>query len=77
MREFVATQPGMHLWYGARYSPHDNPIERVWAALKHYLANTAVAWPARQRQVHAFFRSRSPDQLLAAAPWTSPWFPTS
>nr|WP_272918686.1 IS630 family transposase [Streptomyces sp. HUCO-GS316] len=78
VREFIAAHPGMHLWYGARYSPHDNPIERVWAALKHYLANTAVSWPARRRQVHAFFRSRSPGQLLTtAAPWTSPWFPTS
>jgi hypothetical protein len=32
----------------------------------------------RRRQVHAFFRTRSPGQLLAtAAPWTSPWFPAS
>ncbi|WTW41848.1 hypothetical protein OG613_02870 [Streptomyces sp. NBC_00015] len=29
VREFMATQSGMHLWNGARYSPHDNPIERV------------------------------------------------
>ncbi|MEU9917821.1 IS630 family transposase [Streptomyces sp. NPDC051001] len=78
VREFVAAHPGMHLWYGARYSPHDNPIERIWAPLKHYIANTAVSWPARRRQVHAFFRNRSPSQLLTtAAPWTSPWFPTS
>ncbi|WP_196941533.1 IS630 family transposase [Streptomyces poonensis] len=78
VREFVAGQPGLHLWYGARYSPHDNPVERVWAALKAFLANTAVTWPSRRRQVHAFFRTRSPGQLLTtAAPWTSPWFPTS
>lgn len=45
---------------------------------KHYVANTALAWPARQRQVHAYFRSRAPGQLLTtAAPWTSPWFTTS
>jgi hypothetical protein len=76
VRQFVADHPGLHLWFGARYSPHDNPTERVWAALKAYVANTAVGWPGRRRQIHAFFRSRSPDQLLVtAASWTSPWFP--
>jgi hypothetical protein len=25
--------------HGARYSPHDNPVERVWGALKAWLAN--------------------------------------
>ncbi len=40
------------------------------------MANTAVTWPGRLRQIHSFFRSRSPDQMLAtAAPWTSPWLP--
>jgi len=40
------------------------------------VANTAVSWPGRLRQIHSFFRSRSPDQMLAtAAPWTSPWLP--
>lgn len=39
-------------------------------------AFSAVTWPGRLRQVRAFFRARSPDQLLAAAaPWTSPWLP--
>ncbi len=66
----------LELLYGARYSPHDNPVERVWAGLKNYVANTAVTWPGRLRQIHAFFRNRSPDQMLdAAAPWTSPWLP--
>lgn len=73
---FLATHPRLHLLYGARYSPHDNPVERIWAGLKNYVANTAVSWPGRRRQIHAYFRSRSPDQLLAtAAPWTSPWLP--
>jgi hypothetical protein len=68
--------PRLELLYGARYSPHDNPAERIWGALKNYVANTAVTWPGRRRQVHAFFRARSPDQLLdTAAPWTSPWLP--
>ncbi len=66
----------LEVLYGARYSPHDNPAERIWAALKNYVANTAVSWPGRLRQIHSFFRARSPDQMLAtAAPWTSPWLP--
>jgi hypothetical protein len=44
--------------------------------LKNYVANTAVTWPGRLRQIHSLFRSRSPDQMLAAAaPSTSPWLP--
>jgi hypothetical protein len=40
------------------------------------VANTAVSWPGRLRQIHSFFRSRSTDQMLATArPWTSPWLP--
>jgi hypothetical protein len=73
---WLEEHPRLELLYGARYSPHDNPVERVWGGLKNYLANSAVTWPGRLRQVHAFFRARSPDQLLAtAAPWTSPWLP--
>src|SRR5215472_15564876 len=37
--------PRLELLYGARYSPHDNPVERIWGALKNYVANTAVTWP--------------------------------
>jgi transposase len=73
---YLAEHPSMELLFGARYSPHDNPVERIWAALKAFIANTAVSWPGRLRQIHAFFRARSPNQLLtAAAPWTSPWLP--
>jgi hypothetical protein len=36
-----------------------------------------VTWPGRLRQIHSFFRHRSPDEMLAtAAPWTSPWLPS-
>ena len=28
------------------------------------MANTAVIWPVRFRQIHAFFRNRSPGQML-------------
>jgi transposase len=72
----LADHPRLLLLYGARYSPHDNPVERIWAALKAFVANTAVTWPGRLKQAHSFFRNRSPDQMLTtAAPWTSPWPP--
>jgi transposase len=75
---YLAEHPRLEVFYGARYSPHDNPVERIWAALKNYVANTAVSWPGRLRQIHSFFRNRSPGQMLAAAaPWTSPWLPPS
>src|SRR5437773_340977 len=73
---YLEKHPRLELLYGARYSPHDNPAERICPALKNYVANTAVTWPGRLRQIHSFFRARSPDQMLAtAAPWTSPWLP--
>jgi transposase len=73
---YLDKHPRLELLYGARYSPHDNPAERIWAALKNYVANTSVSWPSRLRQIRSFFLSRSPDQMLAtAAPWTSPWLP--
>jgi transposase len=63
--------------HGARYSPHDNPIERIWGALKAWLANTpTLTIQGRVPQVHAFFRGRTTAQILAtAAPHSSPWLP--
>ena len=76
MRDFATTHPGVHLWYGARYRPHDNPVERIWAAFKAFIASTATSWPGRPRQIHAYFCARSPGQLLTtAAPRPSLWFP--
>jgi transposase len=73
---YLDKHPRLELLYGARYSPHDNPVERVWGGLKNYVANTAVTWPGRLRQIHSYFRNRSPGQMLdLAAPWTSPWLP--
>ncbi len=73
---YLKEPPPLPLPYGARYSPDNNPAEPIWAALKNYVANTAVTWPGRPRQIHPFCRSRSPDKMLAtAAPWTSPWLP--
>ena len=43
---YIKEHPRLELVYGTRYSPHDNPAERIWAALKNYVANTAVSCPA-------------------------------
>jgi transposase len=74
---WLAEHPRLLLIRGARYSPQDNPVERIWAVMKQHIANTAPATIAdRVRQAHAFFRNRTNDQNLAtAAPWTSPWLP--
>jgi transposase len=76
-QQWLAEHPRILLIQGAKYSPQDNPVERIWAALKQYIANTAPATMAdRVRQAHAFFRNRTTDQnLITAAPWTSPWLP--
>jgi transposase len=74
---WLAEHPRLALITGAKYSPQDNPVERVWAWLKRAVANTAPATMAdRVRQARAFFRHHSPDEMLAtAAPWSSPWLP--
>jgi transposase len=78
-QQWLEEHPRLHLIRGARYSPQDNPVERIWAALKHHIANTAPATMAdRIRQAHAFFQHRTTSQnLTTAAPWTSPWLPES
>jgi transposase len=78
VQRWLAAHPRMLVLHGARYSPHDNPVERIWGALKAYLANSPTSTMAgRIRQVHAFFRQRSPTQMLAtAAPTVHPGFPT-
>jgi transposase len=77
VQRWLATHPSLRVLHGARYSPHDNPTERIWAALKAWLANTpTLTIQGRLRQVHAFFRQRTAAQLLAtAAPHSSPWLP--
>lgn len=74
---WLAEHPRLELITGAKYSPQDNPVERVWASLKRAIANTApVTMADRVRQARAFFRHHSPDQMLAtAAAWSSPWLP--
>jgi len=77
VQAWLASHPQVVVLHGARYSPHDNPVERVWGALKAWLANSpTLTIQGRVRQVHAFFRQRSPTDVLAtAAPLSSPWLP--
>jgi hypothetical protein len=77
VNRWLADHPRLLVLHGARYRPHDNPVERIWGSLKAFLANHPTATMAgRIRQVHAFFRQRSPTQMLAtAAPTSSPWLP--
>ncbi len=77
VKRWLAAHPRLLVLHGARYSPHDNPTERIWAALKAWLANSpTLTIQGRVRQVHAFFRQRTPAQMLAtAAPHSSPWLP--
>ena len=76
-QRWLAEHPRLLLIEGAKYSPQDNPVERIWAVMKQKLANTAPATMAdRVRQAHVFFRHRTDaENLTTAAPWTSPWLP--
>jgi transposase len=77
VQRWQRTHPRLRVLHGARYSPHDNPVERIWGAFKAWLANTpTLTTQGRVRQVHAFFCQRSPTDMLAtAAPSSSPWLP--
>lgn len=41
--KWLKVHPRIQVIEGARYSPQDNPVERVWASLKRAIANTAPA----------------------------------
>jgi transposase len=77
VERWLAAHPRLLILHGARYSPHDNPVERIWGALKAWLANSpTLTIQGRIRQVHAFFAQRTPAQMLTtAAPPSSPWLP--
>jgi transposase len=79
VQRWLAAHPRMLVLHGARYSPHDNPVERIWGSLKAWLANSpTLTIQGRVHQVHGFFRQRSPTDMLAtAAPHSSPWLPDS
>jgi transposase len=74
---WLRKHPRLQVLHGARYSPHDNPVEWIWGALKAWLANSpTLTIQGRVRQVHGFFRERTPQQMLTtAAPHSSPWLP--
>jgi transposase len=76
-KRWLAEHPRLLLIEGAKYSPQDNPVERIWAALKRHIANTAPATMTdRIHQANQFFHHRTDAQnLTTAAPWTSPWLP--
>ena len=40
---------------------------RRWISRFNAEGMAAVTWPGRLRQIHSFFRNRSPDQMLATA----------
>jgi transposase len=77
VKRWLTAHPRLLVLHGARYSPHDNPVERVWGTLKAWLANNpTLTIQGRVRQVHAFFRQPTTTQMLAtAAPHSSPWLP--
>jgi transposase len=76
-QRWLTENPRIQVIEGAKYSPQDNPTERIWAALKRQLANTfAATITDRVHQAHTFFQHRTDSQnLTTAAPWTSPWLP--
>jgi transposase len=76
-KRWLAEHPRIKVIEGAKYSPQDNPVERLWAVMKRALANTApTTITDRVQQAHAFFQHRTDAQnLTTAAPWTSPWLP--
>jgi transposase len=60
VKRWLAAHPRVRVLHGACYSPHDNPVERIWGALKAWLANSpTVTIQGRICQVHAFFRERT------------------
>jgi transposase len=60
VQRWLGKHPRLQVLHGARYSPHDNPVERIWGALKAWLANSpTLTIQGRVRQVHAFFRART------------------
>jgi transposase len=77
VERWLAAHARVRLLYGARYSPHHNPVERVWGAMKRHLANSpTLTLLGRIQEVHAFFRSRTRAQMLAtASPFNTPWLP--
>ena len=78
VQAWLLEHPTVHLLYGARYCPHENPVERIWGALKAHLANSPPpTMPGRVSRAMNFFAAATPEQMLqAAAPWKARWLPS-
>ena len=77
VQAWLLGHPQVHLLYGARYCPHENPVERIWGALKAHLANSPPPTMAgRVSQAMSFLAAATPEQMLqTAAPWNARWLP--
>ena len=65
VQAWLLGHPQVHLLYGARYCPHENPVERIWGALKAHLANSPPPTMAgRVSQAMSFFAAATPEQML-------------
>jgi transposase len=42
VQRWLAAHPRVVVLHGARYSPHDNPVERIWGVLKAWLATSST-----------------------------------
>jgi len=59
----LAEHPRLQVIEGAKYSPQDHPVERIWAAMKRHIANTAPATITdRVHQAHTIFYHRTNTQ---------------
>ena len=78
VQAWLLGHPQVHLLYGARYCPHENPVERIWGAMKAHLANSPPpTMPGPVSQAMNFFAAATPEQMLqTAAPWKARWLPS-
>ena len=71
---YLEEHPGWNCCTAPATARTTTPAERIWAALTNYVANTAVTWPGRLRQIHSFFRNPHPASCWPPpGPRTSPW----
>jgi hypothetical protein len=50
VKRWRAAHPRLLVFHAARYSPHDNPVERIWGALKAWLPDGYMQPMSRPRQ---------------------------
>jgi transposase len=71
VQRWLATHPRLVVLHGARYSPHDNPTERIWAVLKAWLANSPTL-TIQGRDDELVIKSRPLDDHLPDH-WRTGW----